>query len=67
VVTFEKMTKPEAVSTLALDPWPKGRFRATTLALLQQLQRAFPVEVRWTLVADRGFPSAALFATFPRI
>src|SRR5262244_3048378 len=27
-------------------PWPKGRFRATTL----------------TLVADRGFPSAALFA-----
>jgi hypothetical protein len=43
-------------------PWPKGRFRATTLALLQQLQRAFPVAVRWTLVADRGFPSAALFA-----
>jgi hypothetical protein len=43
-------------------PWPKGRFRATTLALLQQLQRAFPIAVRWTLVADRGFPSAALFA-----
>lgn len=43
-------------------PWPKGRFRATTLALLQQLQQAFPPAVRWTLVADRGFPSAALFA-----
>jgi hypothetical protein len=43
-------------------PWPKGRFRATTLALLQQLQQAFPAGVRWTLVADRGFPSAALFA-----
>ena len=43
-------------------PWPKGRFRGTTLALLQQLQRAFPVEVRGRLVADRGFPSAALFA-----
>ena len=43
-------------------PWPKGCFRATTLALLQQLQRAFPVAGRWTLVADRGFPSAALFA-----
>jgi len=43
-------------------PWPQGRFRATPLALLQQLQRAFPVAVRWTLVADRGFPSAALFA-----
>jgi hypothetical protein len=43
-------------------PWPKGRFRATTLALVQQLQRAFPTGVHWTLVADRGFPSAALFA-----
>src|SRR3989442_7003154 len=43
-------------------PWPKGRFRATTLALIQQLQQAFPAGVRWTLVADRGFPSAMLFA-----
>jgi hypothetical protein len=43
-------------------PWPKGRFRATTLALIQQLQPAFPAGVRWTLVADRGFPSAVLFA-----
>jgi hypothetical protein len=43
-------------------PWPKGRFRATTLALLQQLQQAFPADERWTLVADRGFPSARLFA-----
>jgi hypothetical protein len=39
-------------------PWPTGRFRVTTLALLQPLQRAFPTGVRWTLVADRGFPSA---------
>jgi hypothetical protein len=43
-------------------PWPKGRFRATTLALIEQLQEAFPAGMRWTLVADRGFPSAALFA-----
>ena len=43
-------------------PWPKGRFRGTTLALIQQLQQAFPAAVRWTLVADRGFPSARLFA-----
>ena len=43
-------------------PWPKGRFRTTTLALIQQLQQAFPAGVCWTLVADRGFPSAALFA-----
>jgi hypothetical protein len=43
-------------------PWPKGRFRATTLALIQRLQQAFPAGTPWTLVADRGFPSAALFA-----
>jgi len=44
------------------SPWPKGRFRATTLALIQQLQQALPAGVRWTLVADRGFPRARLFA-----
>jgi hypothetical protein len=43
-------------------PWPKGRCRATTLALVQQLQQAFPTEGHWPLVADRGFPSAALCA-----
>jgi hypothetical protein len=43
-------------------PWPKGRCRATTLALIQQLQQTFPAGARWTLVADRGFPSAVLFA-----
>jgi hypothetical protein len=43
-------------------PWPKGRYRATTLALVAQLQAAFPPGVRWSVVADRGFPSAALFA-----
>jgi hypothetical protein len=43
-------------------PWPKGHFRVTTLALVQQLQRACPAGVRWRLVADRGFPSAVLFA-----
>jgi hypothetical protein len=47
-------------------PWPKGRFRMTTLALIQQLQQAFPPGVRWTLVADRGFPRAALFAQLRR-
>jgi hypothetical protein len=43
-------------------PWPKGQFRTTTLALLQRLQSAFPAGVCWRLVADRGFPSALLFA-----
>jgi hypothetical protein len=45
-------------------PWPTGRFRATTLALLQQLQQAFPAGGRWTRVADRGLPSAGLLAQF---
>jgi hypothetical protein len=44
------------------SPWPKGRFRPPPLALLQQLQQALPAGVRWTLVADRGCPRAALFA-----
>ena len=43
-------------------PWPKGQFRSTTLRLLQRLQSAFPSAIRWSLVADRGFPSAVLFA-----
>jgi Transposase DDE domain len=43
-------------------PWPQGRYRATTLGLVTQLQEAFPPGIRWSLVADRGFPSAALFA-----
>jgi len=43
-------------------PWPQGRFRATTLALIPQLPQAFPTGARWTLGADRGFPSAVLFA-----
>jgi len=43
-------------------PWPKGRFRTTTSALIQRLQEAFPPSVSWSVVADRGFPSALLFA-----
>ena len=41
---------------------PQGRYRATTVALITQLQAAFPPGVRWSVRADRGFPSAALFA-----
>ena len=39
----------------------------TTLALIRQLQQALPTGVRSTLVADRGFPSAMLFAQFARV
>jgi hypothetical protein len=44
------------------SPWPQGRCRATTLELVQQLQRACPSGVRWRLVADRGLPRAVLLA-----
>ncbi|MER3484843.1 MAG: hypothetical protein C4345_01545, partial [Chloroflexota bacterium] len=43
-------------------PWPKGRFRETTLALVDQLAAAFAPGRSWVVVADRGFPSATLFA-----
>lgn len=43
-------------------PWPRGRFRETTLALIEQLQAAFPRGIPWVLVCDRGFPSPLLFA-----
>jgi hypothetical protein len=43
-------------------PWPKGRFRTTTIARIQRLQTALPSGGPWSLVADRGFPSAVLFA-----
>jgi hypothetical protein len=44
------------------SPGPTGRFRTPPLALSQQRQPAFPAGMRWTLVADRGFPNAALCA-----
>ena len=43
-------------------PWPKGRCRATTIALIQRLQAAFPRGVRWSLGVDRGFPRAVFLA-----
>lgn len=59
-IVFAGRTLPVAWAVVPY-PWPKGRFRATTLALVRQLQAAFPADRRWVLVADRGFPSAALF------
>jgi hypothetical protein len=43
-------------------PWPTGRLRTTTIALIQRVQEAFPPSIAWSVVADRGFPSALLFA-----
>jgi hypothetical protein len=59
-VVFAGHTLPVAWAVLPY-PWPKGGFRATTLALVRQLQTAFPPGRRWVFVADRGFPSAQLF------
>jgi hypothetical protein len=47
-------------------PWPKGKFRGVTLALIEQLQAAFGPGHRWVLVADRGFPNAELFTQLLR-
>ena len=44
-------------------PLPKGRFTPTTCALLHQVAAPWPAERRPHLVADRGFPSHALFRT----
>ncbi|HVA89132.1 MAG TPA: transposase [Chloroflexota bacterium] len=60
-IVFAGHTLPVAWAVMPY-PWPKGRFRETTLALVTQLGTAFPPGHRWVLVADRGFPSVALFA-----
>src|SRR5262245_15760609 len=48
-------------------PWPTGRFRTTTGALLQRLPGAFPASVSWSVVDDRGFPRALLFACLRQV
>src|SRR5579884_555808 len=60
-LVFAGHTLPVAWAAIPY-PWPKGRFRATTLSLVDQVAAAFPTGRSWVLVADRGFPSAVLFA-----
>src|SRR5512146_3289655 len=43
---FASRTLPVAWAVVPY-PWPKGRFRETTLSLVEQLQDAFPEGVRW--------------------
>lgn len=59
-IVFAGHTLPVAWAVIPY-PWPKGRFRQTTVALVEHLAAAFPPGHPWTLVADRGFPSAYLF------
>lgn len=44
-------------------PWPKRRFTPTVCVLLRQVAVAWPCDVSAHLVADRAFPSRALFQT----
>ena len=48
-------------------PWPKGRFTPTACALLERVGAAWPADRPAHLVADRGFPSGALFRTLRRL
>jgi DDE family transposase len=44
-------------------PWPKGRLKPTTCALIRQVAAVWPAERPAHLLADRGFPSRDLFRT----
>jgi hypothetical protein len=48
-------------------PWPKGTFTPAVLRLLWRISAAWPAERRPHLVADRGFPSLALFRTLEQL
>lgn len=48
-------------------PWPKGVFTPAVIRLLWRISAAWPAERRPHLVADRGFPSLALFRTLEQL
>jgi Transposase DDE domain len=48
-------------------PWPKGQFTPAVTRLLWRISAAWPAERRPHLVADRGFPSLALFRTLEQL
>ena len=47
-------------------PWPKGRFTPAACALIERVAAAWPPDRPAHLVADRGFPSRALFRALGR-
>jgi hypothetical protein len=47
-------------------PWPKGQFTPTVCALVERVAAAWPPERPAHLVADRAFPSHALFRVLRR-
>jgi hypothetical protein len=48
-------------------PWPKGQFRPTVWTLIQQVAAVWPTDRPAHLVADRGFPSRALFRLLQQV
>jgi DDE family transposase len=48
-------------------PLPKGRFTPTVVQLLWRVGKLWPTDRRPHLVADRGFPSLALFAALEQL
>jgi hypothetical protein len=48
-------------------PWPKGQFTPTVLGLIRQVAAAWPAERPVHLVADRAFPSRAVFRQLKRL
>jgi hypothetical protein len=48
-------------------PWPKGAFTPAVIRLLWRISAAWPAARRPHLVADRGFPSLALFRTLEQL
>jgi hypothetical protein len=48
-------------------PWPKGQFTPAVIRLLWRIRAVWPEERPPHLVADRGFPSLALFRTLEEL
>jgi hypothetical protein len=48
-------------------PWPTGQFTPTVQALVRQVAASWPAERPAHLVADRAFPSRALFRLLRRV
>jgi hypothetical protein len=61
-VVWHGRTLPVGWAVLAY-PWPKKQFTPTVCALIRQVAAVWPRERPAHLVADRAFPSRALFLT----
>ena len=65
-VVWHGRVLPVGVAVLPY-PWPKGQFTPTVCALIKQVAAAWPTDRPVHLVADRAFPSRALFRTLKEV